>query len=595
MNRHEKDTGLWFLRSQAWLGWVDKGTRFIWIYGIPGAGKTILASFIVQNIPRSAKTTGMAYYYCYFGHNQDASLPLLRWILSELVAQSPESPKKLDLMQRGKIVVSKENCLDCLSELIGNFDVVYIVVDALDESREPRDGLLSLINVLATDDRFAKIQLLAMSREYSDIGSALTNIAVSVPMDVASVREDIRTHVKSILSTNRRFVKWPSYLRTEVEDALAVGAKGMFRWAICQLDILQRLQTVADIRAALKDLPETLDDTYERIFGSISRYDRTIVQRVLAILCSLPIRANGLNLHILWSMVIEECKYDTDDEQAILGNEDTLKDVCGCLVTSAGTQLVKLAHFTVHEFLVSTRIWKNRNADVRFFATSNEMSNLEFTRIALDGANSVTFVHPGLFDYDNNLYDHLICSSWCMIRIRGDSLREAADLEAVFAFLNPCRPHFLRLCCAATRFSHPTPDLEEPGLDQADAMILWVLVENGLSSLADRFLESRDIAQILDSQIAILHNPYDTSPMSTRGVVSSVAGDCSYKGSLSNHIRSDSSRLSLFRSFLTDRFPAMMSKVEWKYWARSPELPSGQGVGLVGRDLRKPSTATRSS
>ncbi len=42
-----------------------------------------------------------------------------------------------------------------------------------------------------------------------------------------------------------------------------------FRWAACQLDILGRLHTVADVRRALRSLPKGLDATYEQILLNI--------------------------------------------------------------------------------------------------------------------------------------------------------------------------------------------------------------------------------------------------------------------------------------------------------------------------------------
>lgn len=68
--------------------------RCIWIHGIPGAGKTVLASHLIQTLKAHTKkreendeasvTTVYAYYYCYFGHNQDEAASFLRWTISQL-------------------------------------------------------------------------------------------------------------------------------------------------------------------------------------------------------------------------------------------------------------------------------------------------------------------------------------------------------------------------------------------------------------------------------------------------------------------------------------------------------------------------------
>ena len=57
-----------------------------------------------------------------------------------------------------------------------------------------------------------------------------------------------------------------------------------FRWAACQIDILGRLHSVCDIRKALQELPETLDETYERILMKIPQKSSRLAHKVLQLL-----------------------------------------------------------------------------------------------------------------------------------------------------------------------------------------------------------------------------------------------------------------------------------------------------------------------
>lgn len=45
--------------------------------------------------------------------------------------------------------------------------------------------------------------------------------------------------------------------------------EGRFRWVSCQLDSLEKCLKPHDLRAALKKLPRTLDETYARILSKI--------------------------------------------------------------------------------------------------------------------------------------------------------------------------------------------------------------------------------------------------------------------------------------------------------------------------------------
>jgi predicted patatin/cPLA2 family phospholipase len=106
------------------------------------------------------------------------------------------------------------------------FDIVYVIIDAADESK-PRKDLLRVIRDLATDTRFTKIHCLVTSREYIDIEQTLEPISHSIPMSNALIEDDIRKHVHSVLHSESRFEHWPSDLLSEVEDAVARKSEGM--------------------------------------------------------------------------------------------------------------------------------------------------------------------------------------------------------------------------------------------------------------------------------------------------------------------------------------------------------------------------------
>src|SRR4051812_39802977 len=81
--------------------------------------------------------------------------------------------------------------LDALATILDEFETIYVIVDAVDESK-PRDDLLKTLRDLVTDPRFGKIQLLVTSREYLDIESVMEEISKPVSMSNPSIERDIR-------------------------------------------------------------------------------------------------------------------------------------------------------------------------------------------------------------------------------------------------------------------------------------------------------------------------------------------------------------------------------------------------------------------
>jgi hypothetical protein len=219
---HQQGTGSWILDTSEWQGWMSKRYRLLWLHGIPGAGKTILASYLYKKLPEHLST----YYYCYFGHNQDETRAFLGWIISQICQKQdilPDSLVKMHAKSRYD-QTEDEPFLKVLEDSLNGVEEMNIILDAVDESMVPRDRFLNILRILSTDVRFKKIQLLVTSREYYDIELVLKPISIPVRMKPDS---DIALYVDNELRTNRWYSKWPTSLRDEVTITLTTKAEGM--------------------------------------------------------------------------------------------------------------------------------------------------------------------------------------------------------------------------------------------------------------------------------------------------------------------------------------------------------------------------------
>jgi hypothetical protein len=117
-----------------------------------------------------------------------------------------------------------------LSEILGSFGSIYLILDALDEC--PLDGgererLLSAIHEIHNWSN-ERIHMLATSRREVDIERKLVPLLIEQPIciDSALVDEDIKVHVRSQLTASR-FSNWPANIKQEVELELTAQANGM--------------------------------------------------------------------------------------------------------------------------------------------------------------------------------------------------------------------------------------------------------------------------------------------------------------------------------------------------------------------------------
>lgn len=471
---HEQETSSWMLRSPEWNEWLAGNLRCLWVHGIPGAGKTILASYLVEQLKshcKHKKRIAFSYYYCYFGHNQDEASPFLSWTISQLCRQAQFVPDLVHELFRQGGQPSLTELLLALEASLQKFDVAYVVLDAADESK-PREDLLRVLRDLASDARFSKIRCLVTSRKYIDIEQALEPISRSVPMSNALVEDDIRMHVRSILRSKPKFQLWPADLLIEVEKAVVDGSKGMyvskivddcalayafrFRWAICQLERLQRLKCERRIiDKALKTLPKTLDETYERILMEIPKDEWPFTRHALQWICfhqNLYHDNHALSLQILLAATESSTCREVEQEIDLEYNAERLRNMLGCLVNVDDNDLVILAHYTVKEYLESHR---TSHSVTRYFWIEAESMMRDFMRTILQRAQNVNWpkeepiIIPGGEPYSTpdafleDFYVYCVVSGSMLLVTRQYVL--ASDeflLQLAADFVNPSLRHY---------------------------------------------------------------------------------------------------------------------------------------------------------
>ncbi|KAH7357075.1 hypothetical protein BKA65DRAFT_534818 [Rhexocercosporidium sp. MPI-PUGE-AT-0058] len=373
---HEAHTGQWLTRSPEYISWKTLTLRALWIHGIPGAGKTVLFSHIVEDIRTccmndTAGRFGYAYYYCDFARGQDETEPLLRWVINQLSRQ-------LKFLVPGVESLASDGGQPPISRLMPVFAAivqkvarVFILVDALDESQNRERLVGHLLRIINTAES-GNIQFLVVSRKEVDIERTLLPEFGAISLSNPYVDEDIRTHIHSRLREDFRLSRFPEPLKLDVEAALVKGAQGMFRWVVCQMDNLKMLNTEPEVRNALNELPKTLDETYERSLYCIPMENQIMARTTLHLLSSTNI-CNLEDLLEALSVDLDSLSYDPRNRPW-----DRLApiEVCRCLVSyEPENDRIRLAHYTVKEFLISPRIG---NGPASSFQISNDtLSYLE--------------------------------------------------------------------------------------------------------------------------------------------------------------------------------------------------------------------------
>jgi NACHT domain len=238
MRLRQADTGLWFLEGEHYTKWKAAPASFIWLYGIPGCGKTILSSAIIEEVlQHCAKDPSKAAAYFYFDFKdpqKQLSELMVKSLVTQLSQQCIRVPSLLDSLfdssNNGQRQPSVEGLLDALRQMSEGCPATYIILDALDECVN-REELLRTIETIA-GWQLQNLHITMTSRKERDIQSSLESLVETcniIPLERAVVDEDIRKYVRHRISADNKLQKWQNgETQTEIEVALMKGAHGVY-------------------------------------------------------------------------------------------------------------------------------------------------------------------------------------------------------------------------------------------------------------------------------------------------------------------------------------------------------------------------------
>ena len=141
IGRREAGTGQWLLDSAEFQAWLQMDKQTLFCPGIPGAGKTILTSIVVEELNtrfKNDKSIGVAYLYCNY-RRQDEQKPehLLASLLKQLtqgLSSLPDSVKSLYNSHKDRRTQpSFDEISRALQSVVTMYSRVFLIIDALDE------------------------------------------------------------------------------------------------------------------------------------------------------------------------------------------------------------------------------------------------------------------------------------------------------------------------------------------------------------------------------------------------------------------------------------------------------------------------------
>ena len=226
------------MNGKEYVEWKTSNPSPMWLHGIPGCGKSVLAAGIIQDLQQldeqKAGEAVVIYFFFDFSDGQkQRPYMMLRSLVCQLSQYCFQTPIALEeafsSCQEGQKELSEEQLLKLLLRLTDEFLKIYIVLDALDECAE-QDTLMEKIIPQINHWQLRHVHLVMTSRKEQIIEDSLidlVNQSYITPIQNALVDEDIKLYVRQRLVDDKYLKKYDFETREKVENALTKGAHGM--------------------------------------------------------------------------------------------------------------------------------------------------------------------------------------------------------------------------------------------------------------------------------------------------------------------------------------------------------------------------------
>ncbi|KKP04536.1 hypothetical protein THAR02_03362 [Trichoderma harzianum] len=379
-NRHEAGTSEWFIEGEAFESWMNYPRSLLWLHGKAGSGKSVLSSSIIKFLQSKYKddaTIATAYYYFSFSdvkkQERDAMLASLIKQICCCRPNMPDSITKLGKHKDQDMRPPTDELQEVLIATLRGFSKVHIIIDALDECPElggRREDLMKTLRYIlnAAPDN---LHVVCTSRKESDIYAELeTHLfePTRIEFDLSSyvykeaIKRDIGQYIDSTLA-DVNYKSWSDVIKKKVKEILIERSDG-----ISSSEILQ----------ALLNLPKGLDQTYERILRMI---DPKYQEQIISCLQWLAFSYTPLSVEQLAHIfILRPSDMDTSQKimqrlnqsEQLFDSQDVLAYFSGLVLEEFG--IVRLAHFSVKEYLNSSRIHRDDAVSLGFSEADAHLS-----------------------------------------------------------------------------------------------------------------------------------------------------------------------------------------------------------------------------
>ncbi|KAI5857243.1 hypothetical protein BZA05DRAFT_332021, partial [Tricharina praecox] len=364
-NARVEGTGDWLFRKREYSDWRSSSvSKLLLLRGIPGAGKTYIASRVIDSF-RDSTPERLAYFYC---NRAEENRRHPESILNTLVQQLTQTFEDNTLLKpvvdlyedrTKKGQTSSRLCLSESQELLVQLTDIYprttICIDALDEvEKGVRLHLLKALRYVVERSKNL-VKIFATTRMDPDIVRQF-EMFPRIELQPDDNASDINQFVETKLQET---IKYGLLLGGEVDqefkkeicEALCERSKGMFQLAALHITSLCDMSTHKDVRCSLKALPKTLKDAYTEIYSRILAQDGSAPRLAINAFRWIQSSYEPMGSESLLDAITAEVSSSGEFSHDTVHASVLLKACHNLIILDEGLNVFRFAHLSVDEYL----------------------------------------------------------------------------------------------------------------------------------------------------------------------------------------------------------------------------------------------------
>ena len=232
IRRRKAGTGQWLLDSTEYQQWTETAKQTLFCPGIPGAGKTILTSIVVDGLHarfRDDVHVGIAYLYCNFRRQADQKVEdLLSNLVRQLSQDQSSLPECLRILydkHKGRTRPSLDELSRALETVANLFSRIFIVVDALDECQLYDGSRSKFLATLFALQSKTGANIFATSRFILDVTERFKD---HVSLEIRAHPGDVQRYIEGNMAHMPLCVARSPDLQKEIVTKIVQAVDGMY-------------------------------------------------------------------------------------------------------------------------------------------------------------------------------------------------------------------------------------------------------------------------------------------------------------------------------------------------------------------------------